>query len=99
MFTSLQSRTAALHLNKHDLSLNSIVLAEDKIVYRKSVAVLRILFAIGGWWTLLAVFISIFPNFIRDFVYDVVAKKRYQLFGKLDICRLPKDDEKKYFLE
>jgi len=31
---------------------------------------------------------KLFPRFIRDFVYDIVAKSRYKLF-KQKACELP----------
>ena len=38
------------------------------------------------------------PLPLRDFVYSLIARYRYQLFGKRSFCRLPKPDEEKYFI-
>jgi predicted DCC family thiol-disulfide oxidoreductase YuxK len=42
--------------------------------------------------------IIILPKFFRDFVYDLIAKNRYKLFGKTDSCRIPTEEEKLKFL-
>ncbi len=98
-FASLQGEHAKLKLNKQDLGLGSVVLSEDDKTYYKSTAVLRIFFALGGGWTMLSLTLSVIPVFLRDKVYDQIAKNRYRLFGKHDSCRLPTQDEKAYFLD
>ncbi|MBC7419371.1 MAG: DUF393 domain-containing protein [Bdellovibrio sp.] len=99
LFASLQSEQAQKLLSPQDLGLDSVILTEDKLVYQKSKAVLRILFALGGGWTLLALLLSIFPNGLRDIAYAWIAKNRYRFFGKFESCRIPRYDERKYFLE
>jgi predicted DCC family thiol-disulfide oxidoreductase YuxK len=39
------------------------------------------------------------PRFIRDAVYDWVARNRYGWFGKRDSCRLPSSEERAVFLD
>jgi predicted DCC family thiol-disulfide oxidoreductase YuxK len=41
----------------------------------------------------------LFPQPIRDFIYDLIAKNRYRFFGKKDVCRIPTENERKKFLE
>lgn len=98
-FSSLQSITAKKLLQPQDLSLDSVVYFEDEKVFKKSQAVLRILFYLGPYWSLLSIILSIFPRFISDFIYDIIAKNRYRFFGKYDTCRLPSIEQKNYFLE
>ncbi|HCY45682.1 MAG TPA: thiol-disulfide oxidoreductase, partial [Flavobacteriales bacterium] len=31
----------------------------------------------------------VFPKFFRDWVYNKIAKRRYEWFGKNDSCELP----------
>lgn len=40
---------------------------------------------------------AILPKIFRDKLYDLVARNRYQLFGKLDTCRVPTDEERQRF--
>ena len=40
-------------------------------------------------YNLLIVFYLI-PSFIRDIIYDLVAKNRYRIFGKIDECSIVK---------
>ncbi|MBW7456952.1 DCC1-like thiol-disulfide oxidoreductase family protein [Paenibacillus sepulcri] len=49
---------------------------------------MRVLRRLGGGWPLLYGGI-VFPAFIRDKVYDIVAGSRYRLFGRRDACLLP----------
>lgn len=61
--------------------LNSIVLIENNKVYDKSTAALRVVKKLNGPIKLLYIFIII-PPFIRDAIYNVIAKNRYRWFGK-----------------
>ena len=98
-FSSLQSVYAKTHVPSHNQSLASIVLMEGEKTYTESTAVLRILFHLGGGWNILAMLLSILPKWLRDFLYRLIAKNRYVLFGKKDSCRIPNAAEKKLFLE
>ena len=66
----------------------SIILQTADGYYTKSTAVLKIVRLLGGRWVLLYPFILI-PRPIRDGVYDVISKKRYQWFGRSATCMLP----------
>lgn len=98
-YASLQSKTAAQMLSQQDLRLDSIVYLEDNKTYRKSKALIKILFQLGGLWQFFARFISIIPIPVRDFIYTKIALNRYKIFGQSDTCRIPTSEEKKYFLE
>lgn len=39
----------------------------------------------------------IIPKFLRDWLYSFIARRRYRLFGKLDTCRVPSDEERARF--
>lgn len=75
----------------------SVIYVEQGRVYFKSSAVLKILWALGGAYRLWYVFIVV-PAFMRDFVYDVVAKYRYRWFGKRAMCMVPGDELKGRFV-
>lgn len=98
-YAPLQSETAQKHLPPADLQADSIVYFEAGMVHRKSKAVLRILFQLGGIWVLAALVFSALPNRLRDVVYDLIARNRYRMFGKLDSCPLPTPQQKAHFLE
>ena len=66
----------------------SIVFLNNGKVYTKSKAVLMILSEIGGFYYLFS-FFKIFPSFILDFFYNIIAKNRYTWFGKSDNCFIP----------
>jgi len=67
--------------------VNSIVLIEKNKVYYKSTAILRVIKKLSGPIKFLYIFI-IFPPFIRDSIYSVIAKNRYRWFGKRS-CESP----------
>ena len=75
----------------------SIVLVEDGECYRKSAAALRIAGHLDGHWPLLEVLLAV-PAPVRDAVYDLVARYRYDVFGRKEQCMVPTDDLRDRFL-
>jgi predicted DCC family thiol-disulfide oxidoreductase YuxK len=98
-FSSLQSKTAQLELPPQDLGLNTIVLLVGAEKSYRSTAILRILYELGGGYTILAMILSAIPVTVRDWFYNIVAKNRYKIFGKKDTCRVPTPEERSYFLD
>jgi len=99
-FTPLQEKQGILLLKKHAIDaqkLDSIVLIENKNVYIKSSAALRIARKLSGLWPLFFVLLII-PRFIRDGVYDFIAKNRYKWFGKKEQCMIPTPGLREKFL-
>jgi len=39
------------------------------------------------------------PRFLRDLVYNLVARSRYRVFGKYDVCPLPAPGDRHKFLD
>jgi len=76
---------------------DSIILITNNKVYSKSTAAIKIVSKLKGLWFLMSLF-YIVPSFIRDTVYDYIAKNRYQWFGKLDSCKVINVKEKNKFL-
>ena len=99
LFSSLQSPFAKASLPATYLSLDSIILKENNDYFLKSTAVLRVLFQLGPGWNAFAIFASIIPRFIRDIIYNFIAKNRYKIWGRNEVCRIPTADEKKLFIE
>ena len=75
----------------------SIVFLNNGIVYTKSKAVLMILSEIGGFYNLFS-FFKIFPSFILDFFYNIIAKNRYTWFGKSENCFIPSKEISSRFI-
>lgn len=100
-FAALQSKEGQKLLKETKLlpaNANSVVYIRDgKYLFRSS-AILYILLDLGGVWKLFYAFI-ILPPFIRNFVYMIIARTRYKIFGKRDFCMVPADDIKNRFLE
>ena len=99
-FTPLQEKQGVLLLKKHAIDaqeLDSIVLVENKKVYTKSSAALRIARKLSNLWPLFFVLLII-PSFIRDGVYDFIAKNRYKWFGKKERCIIPTPGLREKFL-
>jgi len=71
--------------------------AGREIVSVKSDAALAAFRYLGLPWSLLAAF-RIVPHFIRDRVYDFVARNRYQWFGRYDSCPLPRAEDRARYL-
>lgn len=96
-FASLQGETAKRLLGP-DIQVKTIIYLRNQQQYEKSTAVLKVLSDLGGVWKASVIFILI-PTIIRDVIYDLVARVRYQIAGKRDSCRLPTADEKQRILE
>lgn len=99
-FAPLQEKQGALLLKTHTIDiqkLDSIVLIENGNVYTKSSAALRIARKMSNLWPLFFVLLII-PSFIRDGVYDFIAKNRYKWFGKKEQCMIPTLGLKEKFL-
>ncbi len=100
MFASLQSDAAKeilLQQNWEKNNINSILLVQDGNIFDKSTAALKIAKNLDGIYKLLYLFIII-PTFIRNILYDYIAKNRYKWYGKKDSCMIPTPELKKRFL-
>lgn len=99
-FASLQSEVGKQILVKSGLPedhLKSFVYIQGNHIYTRSDAALRVAQQLGGAVKLLYGFIIV-PKFIRDLVYDLIARNRYKLFGKKDECMLPSPELKRRFI-
>lgn len=99
-FASLQSDAGQQVLREQGLAtdeLDTMILVEDRAVYTRSTAALRIVRRLGGLWPLLYAFIVV-PRVIRDFFYRIVAKNRYRWFGRRDQCMVPNEEIRSRFV-
>lgn len=100
-FSSLQSEYGQNFLKERNLDssdFKSIILYEPEVAYyTKSTAALKIAQNLGFPYNLLSVFLMI-PSFIRDWIYSLISKYRYHLFGKKDSCMVPTPENKRKFI-
>ncbi|MCF8335930.1 MAG: DCC1-like thiol-disulfide oxidoreductase family protein [Bacteroidales bacterium] len=100
-FASLQSDFASrllANMKMEDDVPDSIALVEDKHVYTRSTAALHMAKRLRHLWPLLYIFILV-PRFIRDPVYDWIARNRYKWFGRRSPCFVSKQDVRHKFLD
>jgi predicted DCC family thiol-disulfide oxidoreductase YuxK len=99
-FAALQSDAGQRLLKENDFpteNFGSFILLQQGKVYIKSTAALVVAKQLSGPIKLLYAFIIV-PLFIRDFVYDIIAKNRYKWFGSRDVCMVPTPALKAKFL-
>ena len=75
----------------------SVIFIKDGIVFYKSDAIIEIAKQIKGWPHIFK-YACLFPKFLRDSVYDLIAKNRYSLFGKKETCTVPTEENRNRFL-
>ena len=67
---------------------DSVVLVENGRAWTRSAAALRIARGLAFPWPLAYAFVVV-PRPVRDWIYTLVARRRYQWFGKRDVCMMP----------
>jgi predicted DCC family thiol-disulfide oxidoreductase YuxK len=90
-FASLQSAAARAALAAAGATSplpDSVVLVDARGVATRSTAALRIAAGLRWPWPLLAGF-RLVPPFVRDLVYDWIARNRHRWFGTRDTCLVP----------
>ena len=81
-----------------DEEIDSIIFYDNSTLQYKSTAILKILRSLGGVWIFTSIF-YITPKGVRDFIYDIIAKYRYYIFGKMESCRMATEDEVVLFID
>lgn len=100
-FASLQSEFGQNVMKKFGLpidQLNSFILLENNKIYTKSTAALMVTKKLNKGWSLLYAFMIV-PSFIRNIVYDYVARHRYNWYGSKEECWIPTPELKQLFLD
>lgn len=82
--------------NLEHLQDTSVILLHNEKVYLKSDAVLRIAGQLPFYKFFF--FLILIPRFIRDWLYDIVARNRYKWFGRRETCFIPDEKLKERFL-
>jgi predicted DCC family thiol-disulfide oxidoreductase YuxK len=100
-FAALQSEKAKEITSRFNINISkpdTFILITDNKFFTKSTAALMVCRELNSVVRILYPLIFL-PEFFRDFIYDLVAKNRYKLFGKRDTCRVPTEADRLKFLE
>jgi len=100
LFAPLQSdkgRELLRHIKHNEALPQSVILLYKGNIYEKSDAVLQTARLLGGPWTLILAGYKL-PRFIRNGIYNFIAKHRYRWFGKRDACMVPSPSVSARFL-
>ena len=100
MFAPMQSGAGAKILQQYNLDQNdmkSFIFIDNGVVYKQSTGALRVCKYLSGLWPICYGLIII-PKFIRDGIYNWIAKNRYKWFGQKQACMIPTPDVKARFL-
>ena len=100
LFAALQSDTGKKLLNQYALTINameSFVFIERGKPYNRSTAALRVCRYLSALWPLCYGAVIV-PKFLRDGIYNWIAKNRYKWFGVRQECMIPKPEIKERFL-
>ena len=65
----------------------------------RSRAVLYAVSQVGGIWGLLAPVGRVIPRPAADMIYRFVARIRYRIFGRFDVCPVPRPEWRARFLD
>lgn len=99
-FSMLQSAAGQKLLQQYNLppdDLRSFVFIEEGKAYTRSTASLRVCRYLRGLWPLCYTFIIV-PKFIRNGIYDWIAKNRYKWFGIRNECMVPTPEIRSRFI-
>ncbi|MBO3097981.1 thiol-disulfide oxidoreductase DCC family protein [Gelidibacter pelagius] len=100
-YTTLQGEVGQAIIKKFDVDtskMDSILLySPKKGISYKSTAALKIASKLGFPRHLMVMFLIV-PAFIRNWVYDFIAKNRYKWYGKKEECMIPTKELKSKFL-
>jgi predicted DCC family thiol-disulfide oxidoreductase YuxK len=100
LFAPLQSETGKKLLEKYAIDpskTDSFILIENNKAFSRSSAALRLTKHLNRLYPLMYS-LMIIPPFIRNGVYDYIAKNRYKWFGKKESCMIPTNEIKAKFI-
>lgn len=105
-FASLQSEFTTEVLERHGVDardLDTVYVVRDysepsESLLARSDAILYLLRQLGGIWSV-ASWARILPRWGRDRIYNLVARHRYRVFGKSEVCMMPDPKHRHKFLD
>jgi len=99
-FASLQSDFGKMQIKKNQIDTSktdSVIYIYNNKAYIQSDAALKIVRQLNSAWPFLYILIVI-PKFLRNWIYNYIAKNRYKWFGKKESCMIPNPELKSRFL-
>jgi predicted DCC family thiol-disulfide oxidoreductase YuxK len=105
-FATLQGSLGSSIAQKHGVDptqLSTFVLVlnyegPNEVALKRGKAAFRVLWELGGWWKLIG-WKWIFPGWLLDPFYLLVARNRYKAFGRLEACPIPAPSVRAKFLD
>ena len=97
-FAAQQTIAGAKIMNQYLIKKDarSVIFIKENLVYYQSDAIIEIAKLLSGW-PRIAILAIVFPKFLRNWAYDLVANNRYKIFGKQMNCSIPsKANEHKF---
>ena len=94
VFTTAQSPLGQALYNHYNLDAENYetnLVIVDGHLYEKMFAAFCVFNVVGYPWKLIS-FLKILPKSVLNFFYERVARNRYALFGKQDVCLVPTAD-------
>lgn len=100
-FAPMQGESAKALMKQHGIEnpdLDTFLLIKDGKLYQRTDAALEIAKDLTGYWKYCGVF-RVVPAPLRNILYRLLAKNRYRLFGKREVCMIPTPEVRQRFLE
>jgi predicted DCC family thiol-disulfide oxidoreductase YuxK len=100
-FASIQGAAGQQLLARQGLAvdgLQTLLLVDGQKAWQHTAALFRVLHALGWPWRL-AWLGWVVPSGVRDPLYRLVARNRYRVFGRTEVCILPPPDHAARFLD
>jgi predicted DCC family thiol-disulfide oxidoreductase YuxK len=106
-FASLQSAIAARVLARHGArpaNLDTVYVVvnpelPNEYLLSRSAATIFVLKQLPGVVPAAAFLLQLLPKFLRDAAYNAVARNRYRVFGRSEVCPLPGERDRSRFLD
>jgi predicted DCC family thiol-disulfide oxidoreductase YuxK len=101
LFTPMQSKSAQDLIAKYqvkNVGFDTFLLIKNDECFYRTDAALEITKDLSGFWFLFRA-LKILPSSFRDYFYRLLARNRYSVFGKSDVCMIPTPEVKSKFLE
>jgi len=76
---------------------DSLLVYREGIFLSRTEAIIVIMLSMGFYWKYLAGVLWMIPPFLRNSVYDIIAKNRFSWFGKQEHCSIPNESNKHRF--